>query len=208
MYKVQTNQVNVPLSRLQLRSSPTVTQPSTPAAFNSTVGTASPSKPCNPSIGSASLGSPLQVAGSASSRNVREAIGTDVETPRRPIPKDPLKLLPGPILKPTAFSSRFTGVSPASSTEPGTCKDHAHDGYPSSISEGSTTEIASLASPSGESAQEEQLTLVSAPPETANQMGHASSSFGTDIEMTDGEGTAANGLLELMHASASYSASK
>lgn len=73
----------------------------------------------------------------------------------------------------------------------------------SSASHESRTEIASSASFSSQTMQTENADAETGLSITTDKTGDSPLSIGKDVDMTNGEDTAANGLLELMHAGAS-----
>ncbi|KAI9664078.1 MAG: hypothetical protein M1821_007569 [Bathelium mastoideum] len=234
MYKVQTNQVNVPLSRLQLRSSPATTQPSTPTTLASPVMTASPSKPSTRNLGhergqssatqdasrytrastpklsmaSASLGSPLRTPDPIRTGRDSGASGIARGLTTNSASTHVSRLLPGPVLKPTAYSSRFISASYTPSMEALAVNHSIHSRSSSSASQGSGTETASLASPPSEISRVQSTDAGSEVSAPADEVADPSPKLGKDVEMTDVEDDAANGLLELMHAGTSAPASE
>ncbi|KAL9094637.1 MAG: hypothetical protein Q9165_003197 [Trypethelium subeluteriae] len=230
MYKVQTNQINVPLSRLQLRSSPATTQPNTPTQSSpgivpspakssrsgsthepqasSTVPHASnrmqTSTP-KPSAICPMLGSPLRIAGSGKISDIGDTNGTELGSST--VSRNVAKLLSGPALKPTAYSSRFIGASSEPDTENAIRDVSQHSRSSSSVSYGSSTEVASSISSSTEALQSQSASSGVAQTEPRISTTELLLEPAQNFVMTNGEDTAANGLLELMHASASDTAS-
>jgi hypothetical protein len=125
MYKVQTNQVHIPMARLELRNSPAATQPNTPISTSSRHAGSNPAalSTIHPLPKSASSTAPDEsmAASDTRSSSFASALGQSSESegnddeeeeeeeqrevaePKTLVPK----LLPGPVLQPTAFSSRF-----------------------------------------------------------------------------------------------------
>ena len=206
MYKVETNQINVPLSRLQLRSSPTISQPDTPVhASPPTRSVPGRDSSPNPSVVSQLLGSPVKLANTASTRHVRGMRGQGLGLSAAFNHTDAPKLLPGPVLKPTAYSSRFIAAPLEAGREATLEASPTRPRSASADSSESKTEIASSASVSSQTENQNVdpeigQSLLTDPTE------HSSSKLGDDAHMTNGEDTAANGLLELMHAGASAAA--
>ncbi|KAF2229820.1 hypothetical protein EV356DRAFT_520584 [Viridothelium virens] len=225
-----TNQINVPLSRLQLRSSPATTQPNTPTqsspgmmpspAKSSRWGSIhepqSSSKVSHasirmqtptpkPSAISPILGSPLRIASSGKTSDIRETNGTELGPSTGS--RNMSRILSGPVLRPTAYSSRFI-EAPSEPKMENTTKDVSqHSRSSSSVSYGSRTEVASSTGSSSEALQSQSA---------SSGVGQADPAVSTadlllkpvqDFEMTNGEDTAVNGLLELMHANVSGTAS-
>ena len=232
MYKVQTNQVNVPLSRLQLHTSPGATHPNTPTQASpvtakslskvpaeSTIRKETPSSVLSneselarsvtpkPSRRSLILGSPFDVDNAAKAIDVGETDGSGYGSMTTSGSSIIPKLVPGPVLKPTAYSSRFITAPSDPRAEPTSHYDSNHSRSSSGDSFGSKTEIASMSNSFGQVTPSQELSAQSRGNETTKETEESSSTFGNDVEMTDNEDTAANGLLELMHAGASASAS-
>ncbi|KAI9703042.1 MAG: hypothetical protein M1820_006033 [Bogoriella megaspora] len=223
MYKVQTNQIHVPMSRLELRSSPSLSQPSTPTTAVAD-GLASPLKhpiktiertPISRSITpvatredtvkSFPLGSPVKVEKSTTQETRADASNT--LNAQDPSLSNVPKLLPGPVLKPTAYSSRFiTMESPAASHSDGALGNN--DAVSSCSVERQTDGIEHIPSSLGRDTERSNEETSSQASTVVDVTTPIEATPGSDTEMANGEDTAANGLLELMRAGASRAASQ
>ncbi|KAL9080136.1 MAG: hypothetical protein Q9157_001042 [Trypethelium eluteriae] len=158
-----------------------------------------------PSAISPILGSPLRIASSGKTSDIRETNGTELGPSTGS--RNMSRILSGPVLRPTAYSSRFI-EAPSEPKMENTTKDVSqHSRSSSSVSYGSRTEVASSTGSSSEALQSQSA---------SSGVGQADPAVSTadlllkpvqDFEMTNGEDTAVNGLLELMHANVSGTAS-
>ncbi|KAF2502585.1 hypothetical protein BU16DRAFT_576568 [Lophium mytilinum] len=186
MYKVQTNQTEIPLANLKLPASSATTKPlSANSPKPSTLTTETSISTTDSSLTSTSTVPSITFSRALSSPAAK--------------PPTKLQLLPAPILLPTAYSSRFiteAGIFPSSppgSISPSQTHIHPPDLSPSH----------SFVTPIAQRRAFEQL---SSPPGSAERVGGVNTGLRLNRRFEEGEltssvvkGRAASGLIELMN---------